>query len=104
MVGRTGATPSNFVVPDLDRRGGLDCSTRFSFRTDSAGTASDLAVWELDSRLALAAFTRVWSFSRSPASAPAMRICSTVGKVDAGFFPRTRAFAVVVSADPDRDC
>jgi hypothetical protein len=103
MVGRTGATTSDFVVPVLDRRWALDCSTRFSFRTGSAGTASDLAFWGLDSRLAVVASIRGWFVSRSPASAPAIRICSTVGKVDADFFARTRAFAGVAFPDSESD-
>src|SRR5437762_13047007 len=102
MVGRTGATTSDFVVPVLDRRWALDCSTRFSFRTGSAGTVSDLAFWGLDSRLVVVSI-RGGFVSRSPASAPAIRICSTVGKVDADFFARTRAFVGVAFPDSESD-
>jgi hypothetical protein len=72
----------------LGRRGALDCLTLFSFRGDSAGTASDLAVWELDLRFTPTASIRAWIFNLSAASAPAIRICSIVGKVDADFFAR----------------
>ena len=88
-------TPTNgihFLCARFDSCGALDCSIGFSFRGDSPSTGCTLATSGLGAGETLVFSTRARFFSRSAASAPAMCICSIVGKAAADFFFRSGAF------------
>ena len=80
MVGRTGPIASDFGFFKFDVRDALVCPSRVSFRMGLAipkvlGTG---VLTGCKFELPLAGSTGAWLFSRSAASAPAIRICSVV--------------------------
>jgi hypothetical protein len=107
-VGRTGAIASGFVDFVVRERAGRDtlaCSARVSFLGGLAvpvAAAGGPAVAPSGSDLAgVLPCERLW-FSRSAASAPAIRICSSVGTAEAGLF--SRSFGLVCAGAADSEC
>jgi hypothetical protein len=93
-VVRTGRIAPGLLDRPLGRRDSFGCSERVSFFaglavSETTGVAVGEAS-EADSR-AFAGCEDVRVLSRSAASAPAIRICSSVGSADAGFFSRDLA-------------
>ena len=107
MVGRTGPIPSGFVLRGLGGRDALFCSTCTSLFTgvtvaETAGLVA-AGVSESDAPVPVDCGTDRL-FRPSPASAPAARICSSVGAPAADFFSRSLGFVRAGAADSEGAC
>ena len=105
MVGRTGPIPSSFVPRGLGVRDALFCSTWVSRFTgvgvvETAGLGA-AAVSERDVPFLVGCETDR-SFRPSAATAPAARICSSVGATD--FFSRGLGLVRTGAADSEGVC
>jgi len=106
-VGRTAPLASGFAVRELGRRDELVSSERVSFFAGlgvsgtaglGVGAASE-SDWP-----DLLACDGLGLFSRSAASAPAIRICSSVGAAEPDFFSRDLGFVRSGAADSEGVC
>jgi hypothetical protein len=103
-VGRTAPIGSGFALRELGGRVTLVCSGRvslFAGLTVSETTGLGVGAASVSVRADLSGCEGLGLFSRSAASAPAMRICSSVGSAEVDFLPRD--FGLVCSGVADSE-
>jgi hypothetical protein len=106
-VDRTAPIASGFAVRELGRRDVLVCSERISFFAGLgvSGTAGlGVGAASESDPLVLVVCGGLGLVSRSAASAPAIRICSSVGSADVDFLPRDLGLARSGVGDSDGVC